>query len=443
MGRIDRFFYSTYRSAYPSMQRRKNKFTIAGNVVMAAIVGSSIFGIDTTKATAYQLFTLLTALFIISFICSLFFRARFTVSRALPPLATAGEKLTYRITIHNRTKRKQGSLIIQEIPSFHYPDFAEFMTAREPGESERNRWDQKVKYHRFQWLMEQHTRASPKEHPLPVIGANSYLNAYLELEPKRRGHLELAGLSIKRIDPFGLFKSTIHLTKHDRILILPRRYPLPPIHLPGLQKHHAGGVTMASSVGNADEFRALREYRPGDPMRMLHWKSVAKTGELIIRENEDEYFVRHALILDTFSAQPYSHTFETAVSIAASFACTIRTQESMLDLIFVEDKAYCFSAGRGVDHTSKMLEILACVETCSDKTLLELFPLIRQHASVLSGCICILQSWDEDRQKLVRILAERNIPVKVIVVTDGNHPETDQPIHWIDVNDPQKGLALL
>jgi uncharacterized protein (DUF58 family) len=54
-----------------------------------------------------------------------------------------------------------------------------------------------------------------------------------------------------------------------------------------------------------------------------------------VKEFEDEFFVRHALVLDTFTDEPHSEILEEAVSVAASFACTVLTQESLLDLLFV------------------------------------------------------------------------------------------------------------
>ena len=44
----------------------------------------------------------------------------------------------------------------------------------------------------------------------------------------------------------------------------------------------------------------MRDYRPGDPLRRIHWKSWAKTGRPVVKEYQDEFFVRHGLILDTF-----------------------------------------------------------------------------------------------------------------------------------------------
>ncbi len=73
-------------------------------------------------------------------------------------------------------------------------------------------------------------------------------------------------------------------------------------------------------------------------------------------------------MLDTFQHdEPYSETFEEAISVAASFACGVLTQESLLDLLFVGAQAYCFTTGRGLAHVDQMLEILASVRMCVDQ----------------------------------------------------------------------------
>src|SRR5204862_2734383 len=127
-------------------------------------------------------------------------------------------------------------------------------------------------------------------------------------------------------------------------------------------------------------------------------------------------FVRHALILDTFgeedrraatrlsrrarqtSSEPQAPVFEEAVSIAASFACTIDTQESLLDLLFIGPQAYCFTIGRGIAHADQMLELLASVKVCPDKSFPSLAQLVIEHASSVSGCICIFLDWDDLRR---------------------------------------------
>ncbi len=273
----------------------------------------------------------------------------------------------------------------------------------------------------------------------------------MEFVPRRRGRVHFTGLTLARPDVFGLVRSHRRLPLPQSLLILPRRYILPRIALPGICEYQPAGVALASAVGQSDEFVALRDYRPGDPLRHIHWRSVAKVDRLIVRENEDEFFVRHALILDTFAEPGQEAVFEEAVSVAASFVCAIQTQESLLDLLFVGPEAYCFTAGRGVGHVDRMLEVLASVDLCGDKSFPSLQSLVLRHASRVSGCVCVFLAWDEPRQQLVKMLRALGLPLRVCVVT---HEEAeplppgwmkDQPqnLHHLRVGKIQETLARL
>ena len=113
--------------------------------------------------------------------------------------------------------------------------------------------------------------------------------------PLRRGVLRLTGTTVAYPEPFGLFRAVTKLPGPRSVLILPKRHPMPVFELPGNMKYQSGGVSLASSVGESEEFVALREYRPGDPLRRMHWKRFAKLGKPIVKEYQDEFFVRHAL----------------------------------------------------------------------------------------------------------------------------------------------------
>jgi uncharacterized protein (DUF58 family) len=186
--------------------------------------------------------------------------------------------------------------------------------------------------------------------------------------------------------------------------------------LPGAFRYQAGGVALASNVGQSEEFVALRDYRHGDPLRHIHWRSWAKVGKPVVREFEDEFFVRHALVLDTAVDNPRSPVFEEAVSVAASFAASIRTQESLLDLLFVGAQSYCFTSGRGLAHSDQMLEILASVQPSTDLSLTALETLVLNHISAVSGVIFVFLCWDKARQDFVAKVRGLGVPLLVLVV---------------------------
>jgi hypothetical protein len=171
-----------------------------------------------------------------------------------------------------------------------------------------------------------------------------------------------------------------------------------------------------------------------------------------VKEFEDEFFVRHALVLDTFTELPNSELFEEAVSVAASFACTVRTQESLLDLLFVGPEAFCFTAGRGLGREDQMLEILASVRNCPEKPFRSLEHLVLGHAGAVSGCICVLLDWDRERQEFVKKIRALDVPMMVLVlVPEGNAemldpgPLRDTPdkFHVLETGRVKEGLAKL
>jgi len=428
------------------------RFTPTGRLVLAGLIASAVVGVDTRQTTAYQVFCLLLSLFTVSAVGSIFFRARLSARRRLPRFATAGERLAYSVVIQNLSPKPQRGLYLFENFEDVLPTFQEFLESREPQEDTRSRFDRFIGYYRWLWLISGKQVKMESSRPLPVLLPGSTAKVDIEITPPRRGHLHFTGLTIARPDPLGLLNAFIHIPVRQSVLVLPKRYHLPRVDLAGSRKYHSGGIALASSVGDSEEFISLRDYRPGDPLRRIHWKSWAKIGKPVVKEYQDEFFVRHALVLDTFSQKKSSDRFEAAVSVASSFACSIQTQESLLDLMFVGTQTYCFSFGRGLSHTDKALEILASVSTCTDKPFNLMPSLVLERSALLTSCVCILLSWDEERKQFIDHIETLGVPVLVLVITDGDgllglDPEPvenrSKNFHLLEVGKIRKGLAGL
>lgn len=395
------------------------RFTPAGFLVLGGILAASVVGLDTNRTLAYQAFTFLVALLAAAFGASLTFRGRFSVRRVMPRFGTAGEPLSYRVFIRSVGPRPLRGLALLEDTADPRPSLPEFLAAREPGEERRNWFDRRVGYPRWMWLIGQRQGSLTGERPLPPLLPGVEVEARVETVPARRGRLRLVGVTIARPDPFGLFRGFVRVSAPQSVLVLPRRYPVPDLDLPGTRKYQQGGVALAASVGDSEEFASLRDYRPGDPLRRIHWRSWARVGRPIVKEYQDEFFVRHALVLDTFARGDAgsSEVFEEAVSVAASFAVAIPSQDSLLDLMFVGPEAYCFTAGRGLAHADRMLEVLASVEPCASRSFSVLRDSVLQRHGELSGAICVLLSWDDERRAFVRALRALGVPTLTLVVT--------------------------
>ena len=409
-------------------------------------------GLDTNRTVAYQAFAFLAALLVMSLATALLFRARFTVERRLPRYGTAGEPLPYHLSVESQSARRQSDLLLVEELADPRPSLAELQAGREPGEERRNWFDRTVAYPRWVWLIGQNRQAVPTEEAVPPLPARGRAELSMSIVPTRRGHLRFVATTVARPDPFGLFKACVRVPAPGSVLVLPRRYPVPRVALPGRRRYQRGGVSLTTSVGDSEEFAALRDYRPGDALRRVHWKSWARLGKPIVKEYQDEFFVRHALVLDTFVAAPPvdGARFEEAVSVAASYACAIATQESLLDLLFVGPEAYAFTMGRGLAHTERLLEILAGVRACTTHPFDALARLALDRHSALSGAICVLLAWDAPRQALISALEARAVPTLVLIVGEPPAPDAREPdlmpsggLHFLSPGRVAEGLARL
>ncbi len=342
----------------------------------------------------------------------------FSARRLLPRFGTAGTPVPYKVVVENLSNRlEQGWTLVDDLGDPR-PSFEEFLSTPEPGEQSRSALVRAYGYYRWNWILARNKSATVQDRPVPALSPKGKAEVGMILSPLRRGVIRFRAVSIALTDPFGLGRRFYSYPCEQSILILPKRYPVPRLNLPGNSRYQPGGVAMASAVGESQEFVSLRDYRPGDPLRHIHWRSWAKAGKPVVKEFEDEFFVRHALVLDNFTEDDGGAVLEEAVSIAASYASEIRTQESLLDLLFVGAKAYCFTAGRGLGHTEQMLEILASIRACSSRPFAELETLVLNHSRLVSGCLCVFVSWDEARQNLVAGLLGRQVPLRVIVVVE-------------------------
>ena len=387
------------------------RFTAAGILALASLGVTGAIGIDMDQTVAFQGLALLICLLAVAMVAAWFFRGRFSAHRWLPRFGSVGQPLRYLVTLHNHNNRRLEHLDLFENLADPRPTLNEYIDGQKEQARARRGW-----FWRLGSRSPDVRRAVTGPAAVPTLPASGQTEVHVELMPLKRGPLRFTGLTVAQPDPLGWFRGFIRVALPQTVLILPKRYPLPAFSLPGTRQYQQGGVVLASAIGESEEFLSLRDYRPGDPLRHIHWRSWARTGRPIVREFEDEFIVRHALILDTFAKPAQREAFEEAVSVAASFACTVDTQESLLDLLFVGSHAVCFTTGRGLGQAEQALEILSSVQPCRTQAFVVLRELVMRHAGAACGCIVILLAWDEARQELVRGLRALGLPLVILVV---------------------------
>jgi uncharacterized protein (DUF58 family) len=411
------FVLGQYRKVYRFDNWMRRHLTFTGHFVVTFAIAAAVFGVNIRQSTTYQLFMLLFVLLVFSWLNSAFNRLKVTLTRQLPRYGMVGEPLRYSVTLTNLTSRTYDRLALCEELAETLPSVAQLKSFYRLN---KQPWfKQGISYRRWLRYLAFQRGGLIAETALPNL-AQKPLQIKISFIPTRRGSITFADSYLAKPDLLGLFRRLIILEACQSCLVLPKQYPVKPLGLAGKRKYQAGGVSLANSVGNASEFMSMRDYQRGDPSNSIHWKSFAKHGKLIVKEYQDEYFVRRALLLDTLIGDAAAEQFEAAVSVAASIAVNERQNEALLDLMFVGLQAYCFTTGRGVDHLPHLLEILASVQSSPEGSFAQLQQAVLARAGLCSSLICVLMHWDEPRQDFIKQLHTRDLPVAVFLLHDGS-----------------------
>jgi uncharacterized protein (DUF58 family) len=130
--------------------------------------------------------------------------------------------------------------------------------------------------------------------------------AYDAVCTARRGWQRLARASLTIEDPLGLVSLTVTRKLGSEILVLPAARGLDTARLANPSARSGAEDHGAPEASSGDEFAGTREYRPGDRMRDIHWRSSAKTGFLVVRENARIVRPELVVLLHLYRPAPWS-----------------------------------------------------------------------------------------------------------------------------------------
>ena len=185
-----------------------------------------------------------------------------------------------------------------------------------------------------------------------------------------RGRYRVGPLTVRLTDPFGLCELTRSFSASDTLVVTPQVVTLPAVRLGG--DWAGAGESRARSVATAGEDdAATREYRQGDDLRRIHWRSTARAGELMVRREEQPWQSRAALLLDCRAAAHHgdgpASSLEWAISAAASIGLHLaRAGFTMRVLTDTGDEVA--AAAVGVDAFDSVLLDNLAVRTASPAT---------------------------------------------------------------------------
>jgi uncharacterized protein (DUF58 family) len=198
---------------------------------------------------------------------------------------------------------------------------------------------------------------------LERLGARRTTSVAYTVRADTRGRYPIGPLLVRLTDPFGLCELTRAFPSVNELTVIPQVVPLPAIRIAG--EYVGSGESRSRSVAShGEDDAATREYRHGDDLRRVHWRSTARTGELMVRREEQPWESRATVILDPRLAahrgEGPASSFEWAVSAVASTATHLRRGDYKVRLVTGAGLGHDFDdvddAGMGaiLDHLAEV-----------------------------------------------------------------------------------------
>ncbi len=259
-----------------------------------------------------------------------------------------------------------------------------------------------------------------------------------ELVFQSRGAHHLDTFSVQALVPLGLALGPPTHTDEPRFLVVPKVARVAGLTLPRARRHHPGGVPRAVHTADSRELAGVRPYRAGDPVRDLHVRTWARTGQPFVREYQEEYFAHVLVVVDASAraeapSKPRSRfararageddALEGALSVAAGVVAKIVGGEALIDLAVTGDAAAGgvgagVPLGRGRGTLDAALDRLATVERGAPLDVAATAAALVRDRDRISSIVLVLSAADEARAALVRELRAEGLAIVVAVVTD-------------------------
>lgn len=234
---------------------------------------------------------------------------------------------------------------------------------------------------------------------VPLLRPGHTVTQPVSIPALERGIIVVGPPTAVRSDPIGLLRREHRWAGFHELYVHPRTAVVPATSA-GLIRDLEGNPSRR--LVDADmSFHAIREYAAGDSRRQIHWKSTAKTGQLMVRQFEETLRSRLAVVLSLASGDYASDDeFELAVSVAASLSA--QAVRDRRDLSVVTGVAI----PRAVRGRMRSIETLP---TGSPRTLLDGFSRLSalEHTMPLS--------------EVCRLTAEASAALSLAFVICGSH----------------------
>lgn len=245
---------------------------------------------------------------------------------------------------------------------------------------------------RWRWLriVEGSPSAPVATSPLRRPDGHGEISLKLPIDTSKRGERPIGPYAVLHGDPWSIVRRVSGRAEGGILTVHPRTVSVRRSALPALQP---GDSETASRRMGEEHFFALRDYVFGDEPRTVHWRSSARAGKLVVRQQVAPAPNNTMVVLDAdasaygtddkFAAGWLEERFESAVEVAASLAIAQADRVEQVHVVTTARGAKLTSAAGGA--TDAFLDAFAAAVAVPpvDTAPEEVTPLVRRTRSRL------------------------------------------------------------
>lgn len=260
-----------------------------------------------------------------------------------------------------------------------------------------------------------------QRHLLEKIKGKQKITIFYKEKCFKRGLYRIGPVTVSFSDPLRIFFKVKKYKLYSQLIVYPKMFKI--YHFPPLIKGNISSFGIGISRASTDEFEffGIREYKPGDPIKNIHWRSTARSGTLVIKEYERYGTCSVTIVLDLMKSSNVGFeketTLEYAIKVAASCAkFLIDKGEILVQLIAHGIEPVILPLNKGELHLEEILKFLATTEAEGQVSLSELLTVNSDFIPTYSTVVLIMN--DSDSEVLVNIaeLEARDVSVIPIIL---------------------------
>lgn len=249
----------------------------------------------------------------------------------------------------------------------------------------------------------------------------------------RRGWFEFPPVQISTRAPFGFFSAHRESLAPTGVLVFPEYRELEQLTL---FERMPTAEAARPRLGSGGEFVGVREYRPGDSRRHIHWRSTARAGRLVVKEFAEETQPGLTIALDLRASSVIGSDDATSLELAIKIAATLARYAQRHGLpVTLAANSRTWPAPPGPLSWWGMMNYLARVQGEGDESFADC--LRGLHATQFVAALLALP--DEAASAPLIELQRQGIGVLAVIID----PAPFLPVEWGDTHRAQDVAATL